>query len=259
MMIFDNKRVLIAGAGGLLGSKLVADLLEKGASILAFDSNLESTTNRLRGLSVDVHSDMLTLTALDITSEDQVKSYFKGLISNNMKIDGAVNCTYPRNTSYGEKFFDVTLDSFNENVSLHLGSAFLFMRECSRYFYETRNPFSLVNLASIYGVVAPKFEIYDNTNMTMPIEYAAIKSAIIHLNRFAVSYIQDSSFRVNSVSPGGIFDNQTESFLESYKNQTHGKGMLDVNDILGSIEFLLSDDSRYMTGQNIVVDDGFTL
>lgn len=259
MMIFDNKKVLIAGAGGLLGSSLVADLLEKGASVLAFDSDLERTESRLQELSVNVHSDMLTLTSLDITSEDQVNRYFKGLLLDNIKLDGAVNCTYPRNHSYGAKFFDVTLDSFNENVSLHLGSAFLFMRECSRYFNEVKTPFSLVNMASIYGVVAPKFELYDKTNMTMPIEYAAIKSAIIHLNKFAVSYMKDSNFRVNSVSPGGIFDSQSESFLEPYKNQTYGRGMLDVSDVLGSIEFLLSDDSRYMTGQNIVVDDGFTL
>ncbi|ENO1894603.1 SDR family oxidoreductase, partial [Vibrio vulnificus] len=118
---------------------------------------------------------------------------------------------------------------------------------------------SLVNISSIYGVVAPKFEIYNNTPMTMPVEYAAIKSAIQHLNKYVVSYVNDSRFRINCVSPGGIFDHQPEAFLQAYKEKTHGAGMLDVEEVVGSVLFLLSEQSRYVTGQNIVVDDGFSL
>ena len=173
-------------------------------------------------------------------------------------VSGAVNCTYPRTQSYGAKFFDVTIDSFNENVSIHLGSAFLFTQQCAAYFSKEKQPFSLVNISSIYGVIAPKFEIYNNTQMTMPVEYAAIKSAIIHLNKYIVSYINDSRFRVNSVSPGGILDRQPEAFLNAYKKNTHGAGVLAVDEVVGCFIFLLSDLSRYVTGQNIIVDDGFS-
>ena len=116
-----------------------------------------------------------------------------------------------------------------------------------------------MTISSIYGVNAPRFEIYENTPMTMPVEYAAIKSAVLQLNRYLASYISDSRFRVNSVSPGGILDQQPGSFLEAYKKQTLGAGMLKPEDITGSIMFLLSDASRYINGQNIVVDDGFSL
>ena len=93
----------------------------------------------------------------------------------------------------------------------------------------------------------------------MPVEYAAIKSALIHLSKYAASYIADSRFRVNLVSPGGISDNQPEPFLQAYRTKTLGKGMLDAADITGAIMFLLSDHARFTNGQNIVVDDGFTL
>ncbi|MNI21023.1 Glucose 1-dehydrogenase B [compost metagenome] len=153
----------------------------------------------------------------------------------------------------------MSLASFNENISLHLGSAFLFTQQCASYFKAHETAFSLVNISSIYGVVAPKFDIYNNTKMTMPVEYAAIKSAIQHLSKYAVAYVNDSRFRVNNVSPGGIFDNQPETFCQAYKSHTHGAGMLDVTEIIGSIMFLLSEQSRYVTGQNIIVDDGFSL
>ncbi|MEX6326912.1 oxidoreductase [Providencia hangzhouensis] len=192
---------------------------------------------------------------LDITNEISVKNLF----SQYQQLDGAINTTYPRNKNYGKHFFDVTLESFNENLSLHLGSAFLFTQQCASYFQKTKRSFSLVNISSIYGMVAPKFDIYNNTTMTMPVEYAAIKSAIQHLNKYVVSYINDSRFRINCVSPGGIFDHQPESFLQAYKENTHGAGMLKVDEIIGSILFLLSDQSKYVTGQNIVVDDGFSI
>jgi NAD(P)-dependent dehydrogenase (short-subunit alcohol dehydrogenase family) len=133
------------------------------------------------------------------------------------------------------------------------------MQQCAKYFSRTNEPFSLVNISSVYGVISPKFEIYNNTPMTMPAEYAVIKSSLIHLSKYVTKYVGNSSFRVNLVSPGGIIDNQPASFLEAYKEHTMGKGMLYVDDILGSILYLLSDDSKYVNGQNIIVDDGFTL
>lgn len=253
--LLQDKTILIAGAGGLLGTRLVAGALAQGATVIAADINVEAMEARLSSLGVDTEDSHLFLELMDVTSEQSVKDFF----SQHTGIDGAVNTTYPRNKTYGAHFFDVTLDSFNDNLALHLGSAFLFTQQCAAYFKRCERPFSLVNISSIYGVVAPKFDIYDNTPMTMPVEYAAIKSAIIHLNKYAAAYVNDSRFRVNCVSPGGIFDHQPEAFLEAYKQNTHGAGMLDVEEVVGSVLFLLSEQSKYVTGQNIVVDDGFSL
>ncbi|WP_234472440.1 oxidoreductase [Pantoea agglomerans] len=253
--LLNNKCILVVGAGGLLGSHLIAAMLAAGAKVIAADINTDLIYQRLNELKVDEKNESLTCASLDVTNEESLKLFFEF----HKNIDGAVNATYPRNKAYGAHFFDVKITDFNENVSLHLGSSFLFMQQCASYFKETQRDFSLVNISSVYGVIAPKFEIYEDTKMTMPVEYSAIKSAILHLSKYVVAYVADSRFRVNSVSPGGIFDHQPKAFLDAYKRQTLGKGMLDVTDVIGSIIYLLSDYARYVNGQNIVVDDGFVL
>ncbi len=253
--MLKSKKILIVGAGGLLGSSVVNALLQQGASVIAADVNEEQMQERLISQGIEIDSQQLFLLQLDVNCEISIKEFFKKVD----KLDGAVNCTYPRNKSYGKHFFDVTLDDFNENISLHLGSSFLFAQQCAAYFLRENKPFSLVNISSVYGVIAPKFNIYDNTKMTMPVEYAAIKSSLIHLNKYIAKYMANSDFRINSVSPGGIFDSQPEAFLKAYTEQTLGRGMLDAKDITGAILFLLSDNSKYMNGQNLVIDDGFTL
>lgn len=256
-MLLENKTVLVAGAAGLLGSHAVEELLKQGAKVIATDVSEELVAQRLSalGLNIDTDSADVKCQALNLLDEEEVQYFFQSTNS----LDGAVNCSYPRNKAYGKHFYDVDLANFNENVTLHLGSAFLFTQQCAAYFEKNRNPLSVVNMSSIYGVVAPKFDVYDNTQMTMPVEYAAIKSAIQHISRYTTAYVNNSDFRVNCVSPGGILDGQPTDFVNAYRAHTQGKGMLDAKDVVGPIVYLLSDLSVHMTGQNLVLDDGFTL
>lgn len=251
--MLKNKNILVVGAAGLLGRGLVTELIEQGAHVFAADVNLEHLS--VCSVQENWNENKVERICLDITNEDEVGLVF----SKFTKLDGVVNCAYPRSTSYGEHFFDVSLKDFNENLTLQLGSAFTLSQACARYFKVKGNTFSLVNISSIYGVVAPKFDIYQDTTMTMPVEYAAVKSGLIQLTKYLVNYVNNSEFRANCVSPGGIYDKQNSAFVAKYTNYTHGKGMLDSKDVFGSIVFLLSDQSRYVTGQNLVVDDGFSL
>ena len=174
------------------------------------------------------------------------------------RIDAVVNSAYPRNAQYGRKFFDVTHEDFCENISLNLGGMFLVCQKMAEYFQKQGHG-NIINIASIYGVTAPKFEIYENTAMTMPVEYAAIKSAVIHLTKYMAKYLKGSHIRVNSISPGGILDKQPEVFLSAYKKLCVNKGMLDPAEITNALLFLIGDMSLNINGHNLIVDDGFSV
>ena len=92
-----------------------------------------------------------------------------------------------------------------------------------------------------------------------PIEYSASKAGIINMTKYLAKYFKKKNIRVNCISPGGILDNQPEAFLKKYKKDCLSKGMLDPKDLCGTLNFLLSEDSRYINGQNIIIDDGWSL
>ena len=118
---------------------------------------------------------------------------------------------------------------------------------------------NLIHISSIQGISAPKFEHYIDTDMVSPIEYSAIKSGIISISRYLAKYYKHSNIRSNCISPGGILDNQPDEFLLNYNSECSSKGMLDSEDLCGSLLFLLSEESKYINGQNIIVDDGWSL
>lgn len=252
----ENKTIVVVGAAGCLGRDIVSGLLEAGANVVALDSNPVS----LRELSAAYPNDFRLMPApLDIADAKAINGVFELVDAKFGAIDGAVNAAYPRNPNYGRKFFEVEYEDFCENLSLHLGGYFLFMQQCAKYSKDQNLKFSLVNLSSIYGVMAPRFDIYDGTAMTMPVEYAAIKAGLVHLTRYANAFMKGGLFRANCVSPGGILAGQDPQFLSRYNTHCMSKGMLDSKDVLGTIFYLLSDASAYVAGQNIVIDDGFSL
>ena len=255
-MTLDGKTIVVVGAAGRIGQEIVAATLEAGASVMAVDHS-ESALDVLQ----QRHGSRATLSCQvgDITDAASVAGMLGDAAERFGSLDGAVNTAYPRNAGYGRAFLDVTYADFCENLSLHLGGYFLFMQQCAKYAIDKGTPLSLVNLSSIYGVMAPRFDIYAGTRMTMPVEYAAIKSGLIHLTRYASAYAKGSRFRANCVSPGGILAAQDTGFLERYNAHCRSKGMLEARDTVGAVTFLLSDAAEFVVGQNIVVDDGFSL
>jgi NAD(P)-dependent dehydrogenase (short-subunit alcohol dehydrogenase family) len=195
---------------------------------------------------------------LNITDSVSVNNLIASLHERYGRIDAVVNNAYPRNKNYGRRLEDVTYTDFCENVSMHLGGCFLVAQKFALYFRE-HNGGNIVNMASVYGTLTPRFEIYADTSMTMPVEYAAIKSAVIQVTRFFAQYFKTDGVRCNSISPGGILDDQPDNFLEKYNSHCGTKGMLNPQDIKGALVFLLSDASKYINGQNLIIDDGFSL
>lgn len=249
-----DKVVVITGGCGLLGRKFVKTVIQHGGIAVAADINKEQLTK----LSSELNSSNLRTELLDITSTKSIQQAIASIKSRCGKIDALVNNAYPRNQAYGTDLEKVTYKDFCENVDLHLGGYFLCMQQFSIFFKEQGHG-NVINMASIYGVAAPRFEVYENSGFTMPVEYAAIKSAVIHLTKYFVTYYAGKNIRFNCISPGGIFNNQNEDFIKKYNEHGLSKGMLAQEDILGTLVFLLSDASSYITGQNIIVDDGWTL
>ena len=250
----QKKTVVITGACGLLGKTFVKVLLNNNAIVIAADIN----TEQLEKLKTETNSSDLFTSILDITSESSIKSAIADIQNKYGKIDALVNNAYPRNKNYGNDLEKVSYKDFCENTDLHLGGYFLCMQQFA-LFFKRQGHGNIISMSSIYGVMPPRFEVYENAGFTMPVEYAAIKSGVIHLTKYFAKYYKGKNIRFNCVSPGGIFNNQDKNFLRKYNDLSLNKGMLDREDITGALLFLVSDASQYINGQNIIVDDGFSL
>ena len=257
MHSLKSKIVVVTGGSGFIGRGFVHAIAEQGGIAVVADIDSDSCQRVVNEVGA-LFPKKVTGVFLDITDKTSITSLIHQISAQFERIDAVVNCAYPRNMNYGRKLEDVTYEDFCKNVNFHLGGYFLVAQQFA-LFFQQQGWGNIVNIGSIYGTMAPRFEIYSGTKMTMPVEYAAIKSALIQMTFYFAQYFKGSHIRVNSLSPGGIFDNQPESFLKAYNAFCNEKGMLDPSDITGSLLFLLSDASKYVNGIDIIVDDGFHL
>ena len=250
-MRLDKKIVVVTGGYGLLGKEFCESISRNGGTVVVADINDEA-----KDFALTLSSGLYF--RLDINSKESVSECIDYLHSKFGRIDAIVNNAYPRNRNYGRDFLEVEYSDFVENVNMNLGGYFLCSQEFIKYFLR-QGYGHVINIASIYGVVAPRFEIYQHTSLTTPVEYAVIKSALIHFTKYCANYLKGKNIRSNSISLGGILNNKPQSFIEKYNIHCLNKGMLSPKDIAGTLVFLLSDESEMINGQNILVDDGFTL
>ena len=255
--MLNDKIIIVTGGAGFLGRTFVRAIVEHGGTAVVADIDTEATKRVAEEIS-SRYPERALAARMDITDKESVCSLIAKIKEKYGHIDAVVNNAYPRNSNYGRKLEEVTYADFCENTSQHLGGYFLVAQQFG-LFFRAQGAGNIINMSSIYGTMTPRFEVYAGTHMTMPVEYAAIKSAIIHLTRYFAQYFKGDHIRVNSLSPGGILDNQPESFLKAYNAFCNEKGMLDPVDVTGALLFLLSDGSKYITGQDIILDDGFHL
>jgi len=252
-----GKLIVVTGGAGVIGRCFVRGIAEKGDTVVAADANFDAARHLADEFGQDCPG-KVEAAMVDIASKDSICALISDLRQRYGRIDAVVNSAYPKNRNYGRRLEDVAYADFCENVDMHLGGYFLVAQQFCLAFREMGGG-NVVNMSSIYGTMTPRFEVYEGTPMTMPVEYAAIKSAVNQLTRYFAQYFKGAGIRVNSLSPGGILADQPASFLGAYKDHCASKGMLLPQDVLGALLFLLSDESRYITGQNLVVDDGFSL
>jgi len=256
-MLKDNV-VVVTGGAGLIGQEFIAAIVKNNGIAIIADIDRGNGIHVRDKISKELNSNNIDFIELDITSNKSINNCINYVNNKYGSIDALVNNAYPKNTKYGRHFSNVEYSDFVENIGLNLGGCFLPSKLFSQYFYK-QGYGNIVNVSSIYGVIPPKFDIYQDTSMTMPVEYAVIKSGLIHLTKYMAKYFKGMNIRVNAISPGGVFDFQPEEFLKRYNDFCLTKGMLDKSDLNGTLIFLLSNMSTYINGQNIIIDDGFSL
>tara|TARA_B100000963_G_scaffold213219_2_gene185836 strand:- start:17286 stop:18029 length:744 start_codon:yes stop_codon:yes gene_type:complete len=239
-----NKIIIVTGGNGLLGSAIVEHIRQEGAFCINFEINHKT-------------NDDLSNVECDITNKDSIDNALSLVLKKYKRIDGLVNNAYPRSDDWGNKFEDIKLDSWKQNLEWQLNSYFYLSQQVANLM-EKQNKGSIINMASIYGIVAPDFSVYNETNLTTPAAYSAIKGGLINLTRYMASYFGAKQIRVNAISPGGIYDNQNMTFVQNYEKRVPMGRMGSPDDISPAVIFLLSNDSKYITGQNIIIDGGWT-
>lgn len=257
--LLENKMVVLLGGAGLLGRAFAAELCTHGATVVIADLQLAQAELACAATGQDRRAaGQLPLPEMvDITSKTSLRELIARVTLSLGRIDAMVNCAYPRNSNYGRKAEVVEYEDFCDNVAKHLGGYFLAMQQFAEHFRQQGHG-HVINIASIYGSVTPRFEIYEGTHMTMPVEYAAIKAGLLQLSRYFMRYYKGSAVRFNCISPGGIRDRQPDSFVSRYNAFAQSKGMLAPSDVTGTLTYLISDLSQFVNGQNIVVDDGWS-
>ncbi len=243
-MNLNNNIIIVTGGSGLLGKEIINNIrLNNGIPInldIKCENNLEKGTINC-----------------DVTDSKSIKKSIGKILDHYGKINGLVNNAYPRTKDWLNKLEDVSDESFSKNIDIQLSHVFKISKPVLEIMKNQKSG-SVVNIASIYGMVGNDFTVYKDTDVNAPVAYSAIKGGVINLSRYLASYYGKYNVRSNCISPGGIYNNQDKNFVKNYINKVPMKRMGTPDDIAPLVSFLLSSDSKYITGQNIAVDGGWT-
>jgi NAD(P)-dependent dehydrogenase (short-subunit alcohol dehydrogenase family) len=248
MKDLTDKAIIVAGANGLIGKEIVAELREHGSMVIAADLSF----------ATEILDPKYSTYRLDLSDNSSIDGLVEFALSRHGRIDGFINAAYPRTKDWGKYHFeDTPFSHWKDNVDLQLNSVFYIDQQIAKVMKEQQFG-SIVNFGSIYGIVGNDFTIYEDYGGTSPAEYCAIKGGIINFTRYLASYFGKYNVRVNCVCPGGIWDHQREEFVKNYNHRCPMKRMGNPDDIAPLCLFLVSDGAKYITGQIIAADGGWT-
>lgn len=268
---FNNlgKNVLITGACGLLGKKHSLALLETGASVVLTDIDRNLLINTKTYLESKNLKGKVIYHVMDVSQESSITSVLEKLKKDNIRIDILINnaAINPKQSSLNNKIRTTRLENFsldiwNLELSVGLTGAFL----CSKIFgsamAEDNKGGVILNIASDLSIIAPDQRIYrqdglaNDMQAVKPVTYSVIKAGLIGLTRYLATYWPENGVRANALSPGGVYTNQDPEFVKRLTNLIPMGRMAKSDEYISAIQFLCSDASAYMNGQNIVMDGG---
>jgi len=253
----SNKVIILTGAAGLLGTEYAHGLSQAGANVVLADLNFDKCKKLSLNLNkkYDVNSFPIKL---DVTKINSINTMIKAVIKKFSKIDILINNAYFSEAGYTKiKFENYDLDIWKKGLNVNLSGIFLCCQQIGKIMKKQKNG-NIINISSIYGIVAPDQRIYGNTKIIKSALYSVTKSGVLNFTRYLASYWRQDGIRVNTLSLGGVEENQNIIFKKNYSNKTMIGRMAKKDEYVGALIFLSSNASSYMTGSNLVIDGGWT-
>ena len=252
-----NKVAWIVGGLGLIGREVVRALSSAGAQTIILDITEEKGIDFENYIKEQGYK--ASYEKFDCSDLENMDTNFSALFDKYGSCDILVNCSYPRTEDWAQNSFsNISLKSYRNNVDIHMNSYAWLAKLAADGMKSKGKGGSIIQLGSIYGVVGQDLTIYEGTDMGENMTYAAIKGGIANLSRLMASYYGKFNIRVNTLCPGGIFDNQNPIFVKNYSNKTPLKRMGKPEEIASVVLFLASEAASYITGGTIMVDGGWT-
>jgi len=243
------KNILIIGGTGLIGKQITYSLLSE--NYLVFNVDLKNN-------DVFKKNKNYFFLKSDISNIKNHEVILKSAIKKLGSIDTLIYCAYPKSKKWGKKLETLNSKDVTENFEKQLIAPLFFTTRIIKYFTKIKGG-NIIHFSSIQGTSQPKFHHYKKLDMTSPIEYSIIKSGIISMVKYLSKFHRNKNIKINSVSPGGIKSNQSKIFQNRYRRDCNNKGLLDPHDLIGIVKFLISDSSKYINGQDLIIDDGWSL
>ena len=259
-MNLQGRVALITGGGGHIGAAMGEALAELGAAIVVLDVAPESCTDVAERIHETYGVETLPL-VIDLTDEKGVRSVPEGILDHFGRLDILVNCAALVGTSelkgWITPFMEQSADTWRLALEVNLTAPFVLVQACAEALAASGHG-SVINIASIYGMIGPDMRLYEDTSMGNPAAYAASKGGLLQLTR-SLAMVLAPDVRVNAITPGGVWRDQPEAFHKRYVARTPLRRMTTEEDLKGAVAYLASDLSAYVTGHNLVVDGGWTV
>ncbi len=253
--MLKKKIAIITGGGGFFAYQHALAMHKINAEILLIDikkKKLLEIKKKLKKQNI-----LVNILKIDITKESEILKLKRFIIKKFKKIDILINNAsidhVPNKKNI--KFKNLTLKSWNKEIGVGLTGTFL----CSKILGElmaNQKSGVILNISSDLSIIAPDQRIYSHLKFEKPITYSAIKHGVVGITKYLASYWGKDNVRVNCISPGGIENKQNRLFIKKIKKLIPLGRMAKTNEYIGAIKFLCSEDSSYITGQNLIIDGG---
>ena len=261
-----GKTALITGAGGLLGKQFALTLGQAGANLVLADLNLDLARENANELQKEGYQAVAV--RVDVTNPDSCKEMVEEGLKNFGSLDVLINSAAldPKfdasnlSKQGANAFEEYSLDAWHQALDVNLTGTFLASQASAKAMLQQGRGV-IINICSTYGLVGPDQRLYerpDGSKSFKPVYYSVTKAGILGFTRYLAAYYAGKNIRVNALTPGGVYDNHDEVFVQNYSARTILGRMADFDEMNGAMLFLCSDASSYMTGSNLVVDGGWT-